>query len=270
MDQRTCVVCGELLTGQHRVLCGSKQCKQRRYRQSDACQDWHKENWSGEKRRAQRKPDEYHRECAWCGKAYVTRYRRGQCCSRECGHRHVGRLGTASCAVPDDHPSRSTPVPDDHPSRVVASKFTPVRYGECADCGRCFVDTNYDGAPRKRWCSKLCIRRVNNRRRKAMEHDAPGMYTLVELMRKFAEQGGCCTYCLRVVDGRPEPDHVVPLSRYGTNWISNIVPSCHRCNHDKSNLLLHEWARRRQDRLQPELPGLAGMLDAGERLLLTG
>jgi 5-methylcytosine-specific restriction endonuclease McrA len=219
-------------------------------------------------KRAYGKPDVYHRECAWCGKAYATRYRRGRCCSRECGHRFAGRLAATFCAVPDDHPSRSTPVPPDHPSRVVAPKFTPVRYGDCAGCGRCFVDRS-QGSP-ARWCSKLCVKRHERRKRKARERGAPGMFTWAELMRKFADQDGCCTYCLRAVDGKPEPDHVVPLSRDGSNWISNVVPSCHECNHDKSDRLPHEWARRRQDCLQPELPGLAGMLDPAEQLLLIG
>lgn len=27
-----------------------------------------------------------------------------------------------------------------------------------------------------------------------------------------------------------EEDHVVPLSKFGTNWITNIQPLCHNCN----------------------------------------
>lgn len=58
-----------------------------------------------------------------------------------------------------------------------------------------------------------------------------------------------CAYC----DAMPEPgllhpDHVVPLSRGGPNTVSNLLPSCNRCNGDKRDLSLAEWAEDRARR----------------------
>lgn len=61
----------------------------------------------------------------------------------------------------------------------------------------------------------------------------------------------CCAYCRTVIDGQPEPDHVVALSRGGSNSITNILPSCHGCNSAKRDRTLDEWAaeRRRNGKL---------------------
>jgi len=60
-------------------------------------------------------------------------------------------------------------------------------------------------------------------------------------MRVFALLGYCCAYCRQPVEGLPDPDHVVPLSRGGSNGNGNILPSCRPCNSDKRDLLLWEW-----------------------------
>lgn len=38
-------------------------------------------------------------------------------------------------------------------------------------------------------------------------------------------------------------DHILPLSRGGTDDISNVVPSCKSCNGSKGNKTLEEWKR---------------------------
>jgi 5-methylcytosine-specific restriction endonuclease McrA len=56
--------------------------------------------------------------------------------------------------------------------------------------------------------------------------------------------GFACTYC-----GDPDDlcaDHVVPLSRNGTNEESNLVACCRPCNSSKRDKLLSEWGGRCQ------------------------
>jgi 5-methylcytosine-specific restriction endonuclease McrA len=111
------------------------------------------------------------------------------------------------------------------------------------------------------YCSKACQRRSANRRRRAVEHQAPGIWRWIEFIQICMTFGGLCAYCHTRIIGQPEPDHVLPLSRGGTNHLTNILPACKACNSSKRDLTLHEWAverhRRGQDpvRVSPEEPG---------------
>lgn len=53
---------------------------------------------------------------------------------------------------------------------------------------------------------------------------------------------GCCIYC-----GSPGPlekDHATPVTRGGSNGITNVVPACTSCNASKGNLTAAEFIRR--------------------------
>lgn len=156
-----------------------------------------------------------------------------------------------ACAVPDAHPVLSTRIPDDHPARRGPStdwigKVYRIYIPDCRWCGKAFVTRQH-----RALCSKRCTRREANARRRAREHGAGGTYTWTEVIALFLKFGRCCAYCRQEIDGQPEPEHVIPLSRGGSNSITNILPSCSPCNSDKRDLLLHEWARDRERRNLP-------------------
>ena len=65
------------------------------------------------------------------------------------------------------------------------------------------------------------------------------------LLARWVRAGVGCAYC----DGPCESvDHVVPLSRGGTNFEGNLAPCCLRCNSSKCDLLLVEWLFDRRHR----------------------
>ena len=66
----------------------------------------------------------------------------------------------------------------------------------------------------------------------ARKYKAEGRYTAEEFRRLIALNDGKCVYCGVVPTGRQrlEADHILPLSRGGSNAIENIVPACHACN----------------------------------------
>lgn len=70
--------------------------------------------------------------------------------------------------------------------------------------------------------------------RRSRKLSAEGSFTGAEWMEKCAAYDNKCAYC-----DKPKPltiQHVVPLSKGGSNYIENIVPACKTCNsriHDK-------------------------------------
>ena len=66
-----------------------------------------------------------------------------------------------------------------------------------------------------------------------------GDYTLDEFKQKLEKFGGKCAYCRSNI--ATTRDHIIPISRKGTNTIDNINPSCLSCNDKKGTKLLSEW-----------------------------
>jgi 5-methylcytosine-specific restriction endonuclease McrA len=81
-------------------------------------------------------------------------------------------------------------------------------------------------------------RRANDHKRRVagMHFTAAEWLALVE---RFA---GACAYCGR--PGNLEADHVIPISRGGTNDIQNILPACRACNRSKGPRTLEEFLAR--------------------------
>lgn len=215
---------------------------------------------------ANAKPIEH--DCSACGAkvAKSQRYARRVTCSSAC--RAYLQYGPQSCTVPSTHASRSCSVPVSHPSRVPVTCVVPeshpsrqeqraarVRWyaGLCVECGNGYV-INSEWLTHSRYCSATCQRRHARRARRAREHGATGAFTWDSFARLATSLGNACAYCEGDNDGLPlEPDHVVPLSRHGHNGLTNILPSCRRCNGDKRDLLVHEWAADRESRGLPHV-----------------
>ncbi len=67
--------------------------------------------------------------------------------------------------------------------------------------------------------------------RKHRERHAEGSFTAQEWIALCQRYNYCCVSC-----GKQEPlnvEHIIPLSRGGTNYISNIQPLCSECNGHK-------------------------------------
>ncbi|WP_081161523.1 HNH endonuclease [Ensifer aridi] len=55
------------------------------------------------------------------------------------------------------------------------------------------------------------------------------------------DRDGCsCAYCGNIADP-VHIDHIIPLSRGGTNHLSNLTVSCSSCNLEKAALTPDEW-----------------------------
>lgn len=75
---------------------------------------------------------------------------------------------------------------------------------------------------------------------KARRRAAPGHHTDADVRRQFKRQAGHCHWCQEPLLAF-ERDHVVPLSRGGSDSPENIVVVCQSCNRKKGSRALEEW-----------------------------
>lgn len=102
-------------------------------------------------------------------------------------------------------------------------------------------DKAYAAVARYRTKNPETMRQANARRR-ALKLGASGSHTLAEWRIVLSQFNGSCAYCPSPATSR---DHIVPLTRGGSDYISNIYPACAPCNSSKGNkLFLVEWFGR--------------------------
>ena len=188
----------------------------------------------------------YTKTCVMCGNEWTTRRNAAKFCSDSCKGRHYSETMQTRCRLPVDHPvmiliAESRKAKRTKPSRPTFEWRTER---ECPGCACLFTPLF---TPNMICCSKRCFRRVARWRRNAAECEATGTFTWSEFMRIARRFDYRCAYCAGR-DGQLDPDHVVPLSRGGSNSTTNLLPSCRQCNGDKRDLLLDEWAIDREAR----------------------
>lgn len=84
--------------------------------------------------------------------------------------------------------------------------------------------------------------RNSSRRRAERKVNAKGFCTSEQLEARIAYYGYHCAYCRGPYE---HIDHVIPLSKGGTAWPSNLVPACAPCNMSKRNKNVWEWLEKK-------------------------
>lgn len=95
---------------------------------------------------------------------------------------------------------------------------------------------------RDRWTIKNKFSKsVMNRNWNAKKLGANGSFTAEELLKKITELEKRCGYCL---EGEPYTiDHILPISKGGSNYIDNIMPACLKCNGQKRDYTIKDWLK---------------------------
>jgi 5-methylcytosine-specific restriction endonuclease McrA len=86
--------------------------------------------------------------------------------------------------------------------------------------------------------------RTRSRNYRAKLYAAEGNHTRQEIEALHARQNGRCVYCSLRLGKKYHADHIVPLSRGGSNWITNIQLTCGPCNNRKRATDPVTYARR--------------------------
>lgn len=84
-------------------------------------------------------------------------------------------------------------------------------------------------------------RRAYNGKRRALKKASQGSFTPRQIQEQYQRQKGECYYCHKKVAKDYHIEHIIPVSRGGSNDISNIVIACPTCNMRKQDKLPHEW-----------------------------
>ena len=81
--------------------------------------------------------------------------------------------------------------------------------------------------------------------RRARRKKAEGAHTHDDIARIRKAQNDRCGYCRAPLKGRGHADHIIALSKGGSNWPSNIQLLCESCNCSKKDKDPIEFARSR-------------------------
>lgn len=184
----------------------------------------------------------YDLACEACGTAYRSEHKGSRFCSLQC----KGDAHRTLCTLPADHPVTL------RMAQLRAERRRPKREPfkeerECAWCGAAFMASRRTQV----FCTMEHKVKAKRSRRRGRQYGSTSHFTWSEFMRVFLVFNRCCAYCEVMIVGQPDPDHVVPLSRGGSNSITNILPACRVCNSDKRDLMLSDWAADRQRRGLP-------------------
>ncbi len=92
------------------------------------------------------------------------------------------------------------------------------------------------------------VSKKSSANRRALKFKAEGSFTAEDIKGLYAIQGRCCYYCNVGIEGGYHVDHMLPLSRGGSNDVSNICLSCASCNWSKHAKTAEEYQQVIQER----------------------
>ena len=83
-------------------------------------------------------------------------------------------------------------------------------------------------------------KRCLTRKRYALLKNSSGSHSADQIQRIYARQNNQCNYCGKGLE-KGHVDHIIPITRGGTNYAANLQILCVSCNTSKSNKMPWEY-----------------------------
>jgi 5-methylcytosine-specific restriction endonuclease McrA len=129
-----------------------------------------------------------------------------------------------------------------------SARYTELNREKCNERGRIRRAANreyYATQARERYLKNPAPYVTSRQNRRARKRGAEGSFTTDEFKAKLELYKNKCHWCRRKIKGYPHADHLIALVQGGSNFISNIVPSCADCNMRKGAKLPYEFMEGR-------------------------
>lgn len=88
------------------------------------------------------------------------------------------------------------------------------------------------------------VQRNSKARRRLRIIVSPTHFSQRDVERQYDNQNGLCYWCHQPLCEKYHVDHVIPLSKGGTDAPENIVCACARCNRQKGTLMPDEFVAK--------------------------
>lgn len=106
---------------------------------------------------------------------------------------------------------------------------------------------------------------ISTRKNEAKRRAAEGSFAHRDVMRMFSAQDGKCAACGCDIAAAYEIDHIIPISRGGSNWPMNLQLLCTVCNRSKAAKMPIAWLMMRFSTVQDVAAGLTLQKVEGEQ-----
>ncbi len=111
-------------------------------------------------------------------------------------------------------------------------KLSARTYERCRKCN----DLSISGSKSKFWKGGYENKLLLNSKYRSLRKKSIGSFTLEEWELLKKQYGNKCPRCNKLEpDIKLTIDHIIPLSKGGSNYIENIQPLCYSCNSSKGN-----------------------------------